>query len=162
MPRLYLMSLPLVGILVAAPQLAAQEPVEATPEVQSDLAAFEPPVAASHVLSQEATEQVQVQAQPPAAEQRDRGGAGQRRAEPRGSRPQGDNPRVGTAEPRAARPAPTNRQAGRDRNNGPRTVVVAPRVYGGYPYPYAYSGRYLPSRRGVFGSAYRGCGPGVC
>src|SRR5687768_12276751 len=134
MPRLYLMSLSLIGILAFAPQVSAQEPIEATPELQ-------------------------VQAQPPAAEQRDQSVAAQRRAEPRGSRPQGDNPRVGTAEPRAARPAPTARQAGRDRNNGPRRVVVAPRVYGGYPYPYAYSGRYLPSRRGVFGSAYLYYGP---
>jgi hypothetical protein len=39
-------------------------------------------------------------------------------------------------------------------------VVIAPRVvYNNYPPRYAYSGRYLPSRRGVFGSAYLYYGP---
>lgn len=98
-------------------------------------------------------------------------GSEPRQAVPRGSRPQGDNPRTGTAAPRSepdrtpdrpeARRAdpdrPQARRADPDRNRG-RTVIVPdrrrtvivrpPNIYGYYPrqyYPYGY---------GAFGLGY--------
>ncbi len=126
MPRLYLMSWSLVGILFAAPQVSAQEE--------------------SHVLTQESAVDVQpVQAPPAVAQPRGGGGAG--------------NPgRQGDA--RGAGRAPAVRAGVRDRDYDSRRVVVAPRVVSNsYPYRYAYSGRYLPSRRGVYGSGYLYYGP---
>jgi len=159
MRPLYLMSLSLVGILAATPHLSAQEATEA---IQAPSAAFEPVAVTSHALAPDAAEEVQqVQAQPVAAEQRARGGAGNRRAEPSAPPRQGGNPRAGRAEPQTARRAPAPRQTVRNRAGArPRSVVVAPRVvYNNYPYRYAYSGRYLPSRRGVFGAGYLYYGP---
>jgi len=68
-----------------------------------------------------------------------------------------DAARAGRAAPPAVRraPAPVRQQDARR-----RTVIVAPRVlYNSSPYWYANSGRYLPSRRGVFGSGYLYYGP---
>ena len=124
MPLAIVLSLSLLGILVAAPRVSAQD--------------------ASHVLTQESADAVQpVPAAPAVAEQRGRGGAG--------------NPgRQGDA--RGAGRAPTPRPGVRDRDNDRRRVVIAPRVvYNSYPY--RYSGPYLPSRRGVFGSGYLYYGP---
>ena len=97
----------------------------------------------SHVLTQDSANDAQpAQAPPAVAEQRGRGGAG--------------NPgRQGDA--RGAGRAPAPRAAVRDRDNDRRRVVIAPRVYNNYPY--RYSGRYLPSRRGVYGSGYLYYGP---
>jgi len=89
----------------------------------------------------------------------------QRRAVPRGTRPRGDNPPVGTAVPRGARPAPAppvDRGGIRtvDRN---RTVVVRrPPVYNNYyyyprnyyPYGYGYPRNYYPYGYGAFGLGY--------
>ena len=131
MPRLYLIALSLVGILAAAPQVFAQEE--------------------SHVLTQESAADVQPEQAPPAV------------VEQRG--PRSANPgRQGDA--RAER-APAPRQGVRNPDNDRRRVVVAPRrvvvaprvVYNGYPYRYAYSGGYLPSRPVVYGSAYLYYGP---
>lgn len=87
----------------------------------------------------------------------------QRRAEPRGSRPQGDNPRTGTAVPRAARPVPrsgptspapaqVDRRRADNGRNGRRTVIVRPpAVYNNY---YNYSRRSYPYGYGAFGLGY--------
>ena len=92
--------------------------------------------------------------------------APERQAVPRGSRPQGDNPRTGTATPRS-RPAP--REDGAPRAEAPRrgetrgrtvvvpdrrrTVIVQPPVYGYYnPRPYGYP--YYPYGYGTFGLGY--------
>ena len=85
----------------------------------------------------------------------------QRRAVPRGSRPQGDNPRTGTAVPRGARPAPAPADRGRadrgraDRGRadaGRRTMVVRPpAVYNNY---YSYPRRSYPYGYGAFGLGY--------
>jgi len=132
MPALYLVFLSLAGILAAAPQAAAQEAFEAPPEQ----------------LAQ-------------AAEQRESAPDGERRAVPRGSRPQGDNPQTGTAVPRAerpqaSRPAPLPTVRGRvpDRRS---TVVVRPPVirYDRYAYPYYYyPRRYDPYGPWGIGSGY--------
>ena len=93
-----------------------------------------------------------------------------RQAVPRGSRPQGDNPRTGTAVPRsgpraapAPRPRPDDRAAPpprpaprpRDRAGAPnrgRTVVVRPpAVYDNY---YYYPRRTYPYGYGAFGLGY--------
>ena len=99
----------------------------------------------SHVLTQDSANDVQPAQAPPAmADQRGRVGAG--------------NPgRQGDV--RGAGRAPAPRAAVRDRDSGRRRVVIAPRVVYNR-YPYRYSGRYLPSRRGVFGSGYLYYGPG--
>ena len=86
------------------------------------------------------------QVEPPASATADQG-----RAVPRGSRPRGDNPPVGTAVPRSApqRPRIVDRR-GRvpDRT---RTIVVSPRrVYNYYSYPR----RYYPYGYGAFGLGY--------
>ena len=65
MPRLYLMSWSLVGILFAAPQVSAQEE--------------------SHVLTQESAVDVQPVQAPPAVAQ-PRGGGGSRQPRPAGGR----------------------------------------------------------------------------
>jgi hypothetical protein len=92
-------------------------------------------------------------------------GGAQRQAVPRGSRPQGDNPRTGTAVPRSTRPpaeAPrTAAPAVRNRGNegarrGPATggstiIVNPPPVYRNYPY---YPRRYYPYGYGAFGLGY--------
>ena len=77
----------------------------------------------------------------------------QRRAVPRGGRPQGDNPRTGTAVPRAARPAPTTAPVDRGRAaDGRRTVIVRPpAVYNNY---YNYRRRSYPYGYGAFGLGY--------
>lgn len=125
MPRLYLMSLSLVGILAVAPEVSAQEE--------------------SHVLTQESAADVQPAQAPPAV------------AEQRG--PRSANPgRQGDA--RGAGRVPAPRQGVRDPDNDRRRVVGAPRVvYNRYPYRYAYSGGYLPSRPVVYGSGYLYYGP---
>jgi hypothetical protein len=92
----------------------------------------------------------------------------ERQAVPRESRPQGDNPRTGTAVPRASRPAPPpasapppraatpNRTAEPRRTPPPpravvpRTVIVPP-VYNNY---YYYPRRYYPYGYGAFGLGY--------
>lgn len=89
----------------------------------------------------------------------------ERRAVPRGSRPQGDNPRTGTAVPRSAPPPRSGPPGGgitSDRGrtavvpNRGRTVIVRPPSYGYYYprgyYPYAY-GAY-PYGYGAFGLGY--------
>ena len=121
MPRLYLMSLSLVGVLAVALPVSAQEE--------------------SHVLTQESANDVQPAQAPPAA------------AEQRG--PRNANPgRQGDARGTGRAPAPRQGVV-RDPDNGRRRVVVAPRVvYNSSPYRYAYSGAYIPSRRGVYGSGY--------
>jgi hypothetical protein len=96
-------------------------------------------VAAFPARAQDAVPDEAVQAGEPAAESG-------RQAIPRGSRPQGDNPRVGTAVPR-----------GVGRNRG-RTVVIRPPTVYGYPYrpywpypPYSPYRRYYPYGYGAFG-----------
>lgn len=84
-----------------------------------------------------------------------------RQAVPRGSRPQGDNPRTGTAVPRnGPSPPPTvgggNRVENRGRvDNRGRTVIVPDRrgsvVYDNY---YYYPRRYYPYGYGSFGLGY--------
>jgi len=125
MPRLYLTSLSLVGVLAVAPQASAQEE--------------------SHVLTQESANDVQPAQAPPAV------------VEQRG--PRSANP--GRQEDaRGAGRAPAPRQVVRDPYNNRRQVVVAPRVvHNSYPYRYAYSGAYLPSRRAVYGAGYLYYGP---
>ncbi len=84
----------------------------------------------------------------------------QRRAAPRGGRPQGDNPRVGTAVPRdqarRATPPPARGNGGEnradDRNrNGGRTIYARPPVYNNY---YYYPRRSYPYGYGAFGLGY--------
>jgi hypothetical protein len=77
----------------------------------------------------------------------------QGQAVPRGSRPQGDNPRTGTAVPRGTRPppAPPGHADGRSRDRG-RTVIVQPPVYRNYYY--YYPRRYYPYGYGAFGLGY--------
>lgn len=91
-----------------------------------------------------------------------------RQAVPRGSRPQGDNPRTGTAVPRSGLPPVATTPDDRDRDRGradnrgrtinrSRTVIVQPpSVYGYYyPYsPYLYPRRYYPYGYGAFGLGY--------
>jgi hypothetical protein len=71
----------------------------------------------------------------------------QRRAEPRGSRPRGDNPATGRAVPRSTRRVPP-----------PAAPVYrsAPRVYHNYYYSprYYYPRRYYPYGYGAFGLGY--------
>jgi len=88
-----------------------------------------------------------------------------RQAVPRGSRPQGDNPRTGTAVPRRAAPPPPPPPPGdpgavsrsRSRNRG-RTVIVQPPAVYGYPYrPYSRYrpyGSYYPYGYGSFGLGF--------
>lgn len=88
-----------------------------------------------------------------------------RQAIPRGSRPQGDNPQVGTAVPRSAPlPPPGGDPRVASRNRG-RTVIVRPPTVYGYPYhpyywpyppysPYASYRRYYPYGYGAFGLGY--------
>lgn len=95
----------------------------------------------------------------------------ERRAVPRGSRPQDDNPRTGTAIPRSPLPPPASPPRGRittDRrgaatpNRGRTTVVRPPTVRNYYYYPYSdpYSSRYYYPRQyypygyGAFGLGY--------
>jgi hypothetical protein len=78
----------------------------------------------------------------------------QRQAEPRGSRPRGDNPPTGYAVPRESRPvpppaAPTQVWVPRNR------VYAAPgRVYNNYYYYPYYSRQYHPYGYGAFGLGY--------
>ena len=79
--------------------------------------------------------------------------ADQRRAVRRGSRPQGDNPRTGTAVPREGRreapPPESRRRSVPDRG---RTVIVRPpAVYNNY---YRNPYRYYPYGYGAFGLGY--------
>ncbi len=84
----------------------------------------------------------------------------ERRAVPRGSRPQGDNPRTGTAMPRSAPPSRAAPPDGRITTNRGRTVNVpdrgrrivrSPNVYN---YNYYYPRRYYPYGYGAFGLGY--------
>lgn len=84
----------------------------------------------------------------------------QRRAVPRGARPRGDNPPVGTAVPRGTRPAPEPQvdrggrvyERDRDRRDRGRTVIVSrPPVYNNY---YHYPRRYYRYGYGAFGLGY--------
>ena len=80
----------------------------------------------------------------PATAAEPRGGApaaAQRRAEPRGSRPRGDNPPVGVAVPRQGPPP---------RRDNPTVYVPQTRVYNNYYYPR----RYYPYGYGAFGLGY--------
>jgi len=84
----------------------------------------------------------------------------ERQAVPRGSRPQGDSPRIGTAVPRSPAPPRSGGGITTDRGrtvvvpNRSRTVIVRPpSIYGYYPrgyYPYAYT----PYGYGAFGLGY--------
>jgi hypothetical protein len=84
-----------------------------------------------------------------------------RQAVPRGSRPQGDNPRTGTAVPREAPPPPSSVGGGNRVENRGRVVVVPdrrrsvvvrpPAVYNNY---YYYPRRYYPYGYGSFGLGY--------
>jgi hypothetical protein len=94
-------------------------------------------------------------------------GQGERQAVPRGSRPQGDNPRTGTAVPRreippaqsppTAAPAVRNRAEERERvrsgsvNRGSTIIVNPPPVYRNY---YNYPRRSYPYGYGAFGLGY--------
>ena len=77
--------------------------------------------------------------------------ADQRRAVPRGSRPQGDNPRTGTAVPRGTRRAPAPADRGRVPDQR-RTVIVRPP--GSYNNYYYYPRRSYPYGYGAFGLGY--------
>ena len=85
-------------------------------------------------------------------------GDDQRRAEPRGSRPRGDNPPTGAAVPRSTRRVPPSvdrdRDGDRDRGRVYR-VNPRPRVYNNYYYrPYYYPRRSYPYGYGAFGLGY--------
>ncbi|MBI2829113.1 MAG: PEGA domain-containing protein [Acidobacteria bacterium] len=106
--------------------------------------------------AQEAVERPQEVEQPQAgAEQQPAAEAPARQAVPRGRRPQGDNPRTGTAVPRARRPAPAPVDHGRA-VDGPRTIIVRPpSVYNNYyHYRYHYPRRSYPYGYGAFGLGY--------
>ena len=81
----------------------------------------------------------------------------QERAVPRGSRPRGDNPPVGTAVPREQgrrRPAPPVARRGDDRNGGQNRggrIYSGPPVYNNY---YYYPRRAYPYGYGAFGLGY--------
>ena len=82
-----------------------------------------------------------------------------RRAVPRGSRPQGDNPRTGTAVERPTAPArPAAPARGTITTNRERTVVVPERrtviVHQPSVYDYYYPRRYYPYGYGAFGLGY--------
>lgn len=84
-------------------------------------------------------------AEPAAAPAPVRSGAGddgQRRAEPRGSRPRGENPVVGVAVPRQGPPP---------RRDNPTVYVPRATVYNNY---YYYPRRYYPYGYGAFGLGY--------
>lgn len=122
--------LALTALLLAAPAADAQEPAAADVRPLDTVAQAEP-----------APEPV-------------------RQAVPRGSRPQGDNPRTGTAVPRRAPPAPPPPPGNPgvvSRNRG-RTVIVRPPAVYGYPYspyyPYAPYRRYDPYGYGSFGLGF--------
>lgn len=84
---------------------------------------------------------------------------GQRQAVPRGSRPQGDNPRTGTAVPRSPRQdrpsAPPRATSpitrGRDDDRRRTVIVTRPPVYNNY---YYYPRRLYPYGYGAFGLGY--------
>jgi hypothetical protein len=87
----------------------------------------------------------------------------ERRAVPRGSRPQGDNPRIGTAVPRSSAPPRSGGGITTDRGrtvvvpNRSRTVIVRPPSIYGYYYPrgyYPYGYAYTPYGYGAFGLGY--------
>ena len=98
-------------------------------------------------------------AEAPAASADDQG-----RAVPRGGRPRGDNPPVGTAVPREQGrrdPGPVTRNGGENRNDrdrnggqyrgGGRTIYAGPGVYNNY---YDYPRRSYPYGYGAFGLGY--------
>jgi hypothetical protein len=74
---------------------------------------------------------------------------------PRGTRPRGDNPPVGTAVPREGRrdpDPPVNRGGGFSGRDRDRTVIVTrPPIYNNY---YYYPRRYYPYGYGAFGLGY--------
>lgn len=100
-----------------------------------------------------------------AAAQGGQGDEQERRAVPRGSRPQDDNPRTGTAIPRSPLPpatsprgAITTERRGPAGSNRGRTTIVRPPVRNYYYYPYSpryyYPRRYYPYGYGAFGLGY--------
>lgn len=77
--------------------------------------------------------------------------ADQRRAGPRGNRPQGDNPRTGTAVPRGTRRAPPPAARARVPDRGRTVIVRPPTSYNNY---YSYPRRSYPHGYGAFGLGY--------
>ena len=78
----------------------------------------------------------------------------QRRAVPRGTRPRGDNPPVGTAVPRGTRQAPAppvDRGGVRGRDRDGTVIVSRPPVYNNY---YYYPRNSYPYGYGAFGLGY--------
>ena len=96
--------------------------------------------------AREAVEQPQEQIEQPAAAE-----GLVRQAVPRGSRPQGDNPRTGTAVPRATRPAPAPVDRGRAADGRRAVIVRPPSVYNNY---YSYPRRSYRYGYGAFGLGY--------
>jgi len=148
------------GALAIAPQTYAQEVSEQPQEQVSQPAAAEAPV--RQAIPRAAAPRVQPSrpGEPSTRVEATASADDQRRAVPRGSRPQGDNPRTGTAVPRAARPAPApapaRARAQGDRGraaDGRRTVIVRrpPPVYNNY---YSYPRRSYPYGYGAFGLGY--------
>jgi hypothetical protein len=83
----------------------------------------------------------------------------QRRAQPRGSRPRGDNPTVGRAEPRDGRWSGRGGDDGRRGGDGRRGTSVYRGGYYGYRGPiynnyYYYPRRWYPYGYGAFGLGY--------
>ena len=85
----------------------------------------------------------------------------ERQAVPRGSRPQGDSPRIGTAVPRQSSPPRSGGGITTDRGrtvvgpNRSRTVIVRPPSIYGYYYPRSfYPYAYTPYGYGAFGLGY--------
>ena len=76
----------------------------------------------------------------------------QRRAEPRGSRPRGDNPQTGVAVPRGSRRPPSGTNRGVYRNGG--VYRSAPRGYNTYNNYYATRAAHYPYGYGAFGLGY--------
>jgi hypothetical protein len=111
-------------------------------------AAPEPGPRAAPQPSREPAPRAAAPSRAPSAERARSGDDGdQRRAEPRGGRPRGDNPQVGRAVPREGPPP----QAGRDRDRDRRGSWGG--YYGGYN-NYYYPRRYYPYGYGGFGLGY--------
>ncbi len=119
------------------------DPVRRTPQRRPERAvAIAPPAAA-------------VQPAPAAAPERAAAAADdqrQRRAEPRGSRPRGDNPQTGVAVPRGSHRPPSGTNRGVYRNGG--VYRSAPRGYNTYNNFYVYPRRAYPYGYGGFGLGY--------
>lgn len=161
----FLMTASLVGLLVSVPQAAQLSAQEAAADDQRDASAEVaiqrdgpiervaiPRTSRSAPPANQAVEATSAQREP----RGDRGGSSQG----------GEREREGQVErravPRASPPAPRTPQRGRVERRGP--AIVSPRIDPGprivyRNYPYRYSGRYLPSRPGVFGYGYLYYGP---